>query len=90
MVQHPSSLYLFVKGEIVDLISKGEFKPGDQLPSEFELAKKLGVSRMTLREALRALEEEGLLARKQGSVPLSGRDRIGSKAFWISIMASVR
>jgi GntR family transcriptional regulator len=66
MVQHPSSLYLFVKGEIVDLISKGEFKPGDQLPSEFELAKKLGVSRMTLREALRALEEEGLLARKQG------------------------
>ncbi|MFH1081453.1 MAG: GntR family transcriptional regulator [Pseudomonadota bacterium] len=66
MTQYPSSLYLFVKGKIVDFIANGELKPGDQLPSEYELAKNLGVSRMTLREALRALEEEGLLARKQG------------------------
>jgi GntR family transcriptional regulator len=66
MVQRPSSLYISVKDEIVDSIAKGELKPGDKLPSEFELAKKLGVSRMTLRESLRALEEEGLVARKQG------------------------
>ncbi len=66
MVQRPSSLYLSVKDEIVELIAKGELKPGDKLPSEYELAKKLGVSRMTLRESLRALEEEGLVARKQG------------------------
>ena len=66
MVQRPSSLYLSVKDEIVDLIAKGTLKPGDKLPSEHELSKKLGVSRMTLRESLRALEEEGLVARKQG------------------------
>jgi GntR family transcriptional regulator len=66
MVQRPSSLYLSVKDEIVDLIAKGMLKPGDKLPSEYELSKKLGVSRMTLRESLRALEEEGLVARKQG------------------------
>lgn len=66
MIQRPSSLYLSVKDEIVAAISKGEFKPGDKLPSEYDLARKLGVSRMTLRESLRALEEEGLLARKQG------------------------
>ena len=66
MVQRPSSLYLSVKNEIVDSIAKGEFKPGDKLPSEYELSKKFGVSRMTLRESLRALEEEGLVARKQG------------------------
>lgn len=66
MVQRPSSLYLSVKDEIMDSIARGELKPGDKLPSEYELAKKYGVSRMTLRESLRALEEEGLLARKQG------------------------
>jgi GntR family transcriptional regulator len=67
MVQRPSSLYLSVKDEIEESISKGEFKPADKLPSEYKLAKKYGVSRMTLREALRALEEEGLVARKQGA-----------------------
>ena len=67
MANRPSSLYLFVKDEIEELIAKGEFKPGDQLPSEHDLSKKYGVSRMTLREALRALEEEGLVAKKQGS-----------------------
>src|SRR4030042_5808358 len=67
MIDRPSSLYLFVKDEIEELIAKGEFKPGDQLPSEHDLSKKYSVSRMTLREALRALEEEGLVAKKQGA-----------------------
>jgi len=66
VIDRPSSLYLTVKDEIEELIVKGTFKPGDQLPSEYDLSKKYGVSRMTLREALRALEEEGLVAKKQG------------------------
>jgi len=66
MIDRPSSLYLTVKDEIEELIVKETFKPGDQLPSEYDLSKKYGVSRMTLREALRALEEEGLVAKKQG------------------------
>ena len=40
---------------------------GGRLPSEPELAEKLGVSRATLREAMRAFETQGILRRKQGS-----------------------
>jgi GntR family transcriptional regulator len=65
-VERPVSLYISVKKEIQELITGGEFKPGDRLPSEYDLAQRYSVSRMTLREALRALEEEGLLTRKQG------------------------
>jgi GntR family transcriptional regulator len=42
-------------------------EPGERLPSEPELAKKLHVSRATLREAMRTFETQGLIQRKQGS-----------------------
>ena len=41
-------------------------RPGDQLPPEPELARQLGVSRPTLREALRTFADRGLLVRRQG------------------------
>lgn len=41
--------------------------PGERLPSEPLLAKNLGVSRATLREAMRTFESQGLIRRKQGS-----------------------
>lgn len=41
-------------------------KPGDQFPSEPELARQLGVSRATLREVLRTFTERGILIRRQG------------------------
>ncbi|WMJ83815.1 FadR/GntR family transcriptional regulator [Oscillospiraceae bacterium LTW-04] len=47
---------------IYDLITKvGEYKPGDQLPGENILSEKLGVSRNTLREAIRILASQGVL-----------------------------
>ena len=43
---------------ISDAIRDNRFPPGSQLPSELELMQQLGVSRTTLREALRTLEEQ--------------------------------
>src|SRR5512147_484466 len=41
-------------------------KPGERLLSEPELARQLGVSRATLREAMRTFETQGLITRRQG------------------------
>ncbi len=41
--------------------------PGERLPSEPELARQMGVSRATLREAMRTFEVQGLIRRRQGS-----------------------
>ena len=51
---------------ISDAIKKNQFPAGSQLPSEFELIQMLGVSRTTLREALRTLEEQGAIHRRRG------------------------
>lgn len=59
-------LYMLVIDRIKELSGNGEWPPGTRLPSEFELAKMFGVSRATLREALRVLEEEGRVVRRHG------------------------
>lgn len=47
-------------------IEAGTFAPGTQLPPEMELVTRLGVSRTTVREALRSLENAGLIERRRG------------------------
>jgi GntR family transcriptional repressor for pyruvate dehydrogenase complex len=49
------------------LILRGILRPGERLPSERDLADKLGVSRPSLREAIAALQDEGLLVAKAGA-----------------------
>lgn len=58
------SLSQRLHNELAAMIS--EANPGDQLPTEPDLAKQLGVSRATLREAMRTFETQGLLLRRQG------------------------
>jgi GntR family transcriptional regulator len=56
-----------VRDEIAARIASGRIGPGRRLPPEPELAAELGVSRATLREALRSLEEDGLVTRTRGA-----------------------
>jgi GntR family transcriptional regulator len=60
-------LWSSVREELAQRIASGEMPPGYQLPPEPELAMGLGVSRATLREALRSLEEDGFLTRTRGA-----------------------
>jgi DNA-binding GntR family transcriptional regulator len=52
--------------ELRQAITDGTFRPGSQLPTEAELCEMLSVSRTVVREALRVLEDEGLVARRHG------------------------
>ncbi|QTD42272.1 GntR family transcriptional regulator [Sporosarcina sp. Te-1] len=62
----PRHLYVQVIERLKQDIEDGVFKENEKFPSEFELSRTLGVSRATLREALRVLEEEKIIVRKHG------------------------
>ena len=57
---------LQARDAILALVKRGEHQPGSRLPSERQLADQLNVSRPTVREALRILEEEGQITRQVG------------------------
>lgn len=62
----PRPLYAQVKDFIRGMIDRQEWKPNSRIPSENDLVKALGVSRMTVNRALRELVIEGLLTRLHG------------------------
>jgi GntR family transcriptional regulator, transcriptional repressor for pyruvate dehydrogenase complex len=61
-----SRLYEQIVHQIEESILEGALKPGDQLPSERELAQRFGVSRTAVREAVKALREKGLVEAYSG------------------------
>ncbi|MDP3195949.1 FCD domain-containing protein [Tabrizicola sp.] len=63
----PEKLSNSVVRQIEQLILRGILRPGERLPSERELADKLGVSRPSLRDAIADLAERGLLVSRAGS-----------------------
>jgi len=63
----PRRLYRQIADQLRALVEGGEFAPGARLPAERELAWQLGVSRPSVREALIALEVEGLVEVRMGS-----------------------
>ncbi|WP_028583349.1 GntR family transcriptional regulator [Desulfogranum mediterraneum] len=60
-------LYIQIAEGLSEQIESGELAPGTRLPAERQLSASLGVTRMTLRQALQILTAEGLVERRQGS-----------------------
>jgi GntR family transcriptional regulator len=63
--EDPRPLYIRAEEALAELIGD-RYQPGDRLPPEPKLARQLGISRSTLREALRSFEEQALITRRQG------------------------
>ncbi len=63
---HPHRLSDWVKGLLKKAVLDGDLKPGERLPSEEEMAREFKVSKVTVREALREMESEGLIEKRRG------------------------
>ncbi|NPV54225.1 MAG: GntR family transcriptional regulator [Firmicutes bacterium] len=59
-------LYIQAKQRLEQMIKSGELRPSDKISPETELSQKLGISRTTVRQALRLLEEMGIVVRDRG------------------------
>lgn len=81
----PHKVSAIAAEQIVEAIQRGDFAVGSRLPSEFELAEQMGVSRPSIREALSALQAMALIESRPGSgnyvlrapSPLDERNAVG-------------
>ncbi len=64
---HPKKVSAIAAEQIIEAIRDGSFAIGAKLPSEFELADRMGLSRPSIREALSALQAVGLIESRPGS-----------------------
>lgn len=62
----PIPLYFQLERILRNRIATAEIRPNEQLPTELELCKEFSVSRATVRQAIKALELDGLIKREQG------------------------
>ncbi|MBA2300123.1 MAG: GntR family transcriptional regulator [Chloroflexi bacterium] len=72
--------YLQIEEEIAERIESGEIAPGQRIPPERVFCDQLGVSRMTVRQALGRLEQRGLLVRQQGRGTFASQPKIRQSA----------
>ena len=86
-IDHKSPIPLHAQSEALlrKLIEEPKFRNGEFLPNEVDLAKKLGISRNTIRQALNKLVFEGLLVRKKGVGTTVADRSVSSKVSnWLS------
>jgi GntR family transcriptional repressor for pyruvate dehydrogenase complex len=79
-------VYQHVVEQIQVMVMNGELKKGDKLPTERDLAEQLGVSRTSIREALRSLEMVGLVESRQGEGNFIGGNLKGNFFEPLSVM----
>ena len=71
-------LHIGIRIALAEAIQRGDFKPGEKLPSERELQSRLGISRATIRKALNDLASSGLIYTRSGKGTYVARLRIAS------------
>lgn len=74
-------LYYQLENVLREKILSGTLTPGEQLPTESELIEQYGVSRITVRQALGALADEGLIERQQGRGTFVAQRRTRKRKF---------
>ncbi len=81
LLDHHSKVPLYIQAEqlIRKLIRENQLKEGELFPAETDLAKRWGISRNTLRQAMSSLVEEGLLIQKRKSGTIVGDGDIATK-----------
>lgn len=60
-------VYTRIRDDLIEQLAAGDYQPGDRLPSETKLAEQYGVTRMTVRQAVDGLVDDGLVVRRQGA-----------------------
>ncbi|MEA3351797.1 MAG: GntR family transcriptional regulator [Chloroflexota bacterium] len=73
-------LYIQIAESLLDRITSGELAPEERLQSERDLSQSLNVSRMTLRAALRVLDNKGMLVRRPGDGTYIAKPKIERQA----------
>jgi len=75
----PEPLYKQVEKRILDCLARGEWKPGERIPTETQLAERFGVAVFTIRAGIAELAAANILVRRQGKgtfVATHGRQRL--------------
>ncbi len=80
-------LYLQIIDQINGAINDGILVKSDKIPNEYELCEIFGVSRLTLRQALRELENEGQIFRKRGEGTFIGTKKLETSLMQRAIFA---
>ncbi len=84
-----SPVYIQIHNHIKKDIESGRWKIGEKIPPERELSKAFGVSRMTLRQAIQTLVDEGILERKVGSGTFVARKKVQEKMIGITSFTEI-
>ena len=77
-------LYKSVRKEMLERLARGEWKPGDCLPSELDLAQRFGVSISTIRAAIAELDASRILVKRQGKGTFVAAHDIHTERYFLS------